>query len=673
LGQLIDRGGIKGLKVVPILPAIFLCLAFLLKILYSLPIRDSFLWYAGVFFCFYIPGNLLVRYIGFNKDEYFVNFFHSVALGAALMPLFYTIMRWLSRPELLYVFIIFMFLFWFIPNIREFKEKKGNIYTSPKDLISILVLIGTIFILLHLSHFTDVIFLENGFKIRNVYLTETIFHLGIINILKDTFPPIFPYASGYNFYHYHLNMHLEIEMFNRFFSIDTLKLTFLYFPLLYFCLLVFVPYIFIRKNGGSGLLGVIAGILMFGSDLSFIPGLLGIIPLDYPWTLIFTTTIWSLLTLNGYLSALFVMFLCVLYLKKFFENGNSLYLLVFAFLGYSAYGFKSSMGHIMGVAFLTGIASVVLMKDKKKGMLLCVVSALTILLIALDIILFRGGTGNNILYIDLFNHFRDSLKYFGITDRSWFLYLLIFPIYTLATFGVRIFGFYALKDAFDKEHFNPVFVFLTIFVISGFLLSDMIFLGSGVHSSFRINNAIWFSVQSLMGGWLLLSYFLLKIRHDRKRFLGIIALIILFSAPSTVQFFTLRFDHNYYTVNSDAVEVTKYLDTTPPGSIVLHPLNYNGPSLASNLACRPSVLNLFRSFVTQNIEQIEVENRLKDVMLFFSRNKVINRSSIFRKYKVDYVYAPLSYVDILDTEPMLSQVLKNREYVIYRVKSNYSL
>lgn len=669
--QIRDRGGIKGLKVVLILIAIFICIALLLNLLYSLPLKDSFLWYAGIFFCFYIPGNLLVRYIGFDKDEYFVNFFHSTALGTALVPLVYTIMRRLSHPEFLYVFVIVMFLFWFILNIHKFKDKKGDVYTSPKDLLSTLVLIGVVFILLHLSHFTDVVFLENGFKIRNVYLTETVFHLGIINVLRGMFPPIYPYASGVDFSHYHLNMHLEIELFNSIFSIDTLKLTFFYFPLLYFLLLVFLPYIFIRKYGGVAVLGVTTGILMFGSDFSFIPGLLGIFPSDYPWTAFFTPTIWSLFTLNGYLPALFVMFMCVFYLRKYYEDGRLLHLLIFALLGYSAYGFKSSMGpHIMGAAFLTGIASVVLMKDKKKGKILCVFSALTIFAIAFDAILFKGNAGNNILSIDPFNRFKDSLTKLGFFNLPWLLYFLFFPIYILITFGVRALGFYILKDVFKVKNFDSVVVFLIIFIVSGFLLSEFIYLGS---PSYRINNAVWFSVQSLMAAWLLLSYFLLSLRNNKKKLWGLLIVIILLSAPATVQFLTLRYDNKYYPIGPNEMEIVNYLQTTQPRSVILHHLNKlnDQPSLASNFAGRQSVINLFRSFVGDWVGVKEKNNRINDAVSFFTESNA-NRSFILKQYKVDYVYAPSNFAIFLDNEPMLIKIMKNSEYVLYRVDRTHS-
>jgi hypothetical protein len=188
-------------------------------------------------------------------------------------------------------------------------------------------------------------------------------------------------------------MHLEIEMFNRLFTIDTLKLSFFYFPLLYFFFLVFVPYMIVRKYTGSRSLGVLTGLLMFGSDLSFIPGVLGLLPKCFTWNVLFNSTTWPLLTLNGYLPALTVMFLCILYLKKFFENGRLSNIIVFGVLGFSAYGFKSSMGpHIMAVAFTTGLVSI-FTGNRRKGALLCFISALTLLAIAVDVMVIKNLSG----------------------------------------------------------------------------------------------------------------------------------------------------------------------------------------------------------------------------------------------------------------------------------------
>lgn len=257
------------------------------------------------------------------------------------------------------------FLFWLFLLYKDLKYKRVIIRSSSKNVLALFFLVVVILLLLHFSYFTDIIFYNGSFKIRNTLLTETSFHLGIINTMKDMYPPLFPYASGHDFSHYHLNMHLEIEMFSRFFSIDTLKLTYFYFPLLYFVLLIFIPYSFIKRNFNSQFLGIFTCMLFFGSDLSFIPELFGISS-GKPW--IFSTTIWSLMTLNGYLPSLFIMFLFIFYMKEYNENGRVSYLIILSLLGYSAYGFKSSMGpHLIATALLTGIVSIFLFKDKKNG------------------------------------------------------------------------------------------------------------------------------------------------------------------------------------------------------------------------------------------------------------------------------------------------------------------
>ena len=344
--------------------SLILLITFLFKTIYAIPVRDSLLWFLGVFFCFFIPGSLLLRFLDFNKEEAFLRLFHSIALGTAFAPIFYMILRRISLPEMVLPVAFAAFLLWLFLFYKDFKYGQLAIHTSPGDIMALFVLMAVILLLLHFSYFTDILFSNDGFKIRNTLLTETSFHLGIINIMKDMFPPLFPYASGYDFSHYHLNMHLEIEMFYRFFSIDTLKLTYFYFPLLYFALLVFIPYSFVRRHLKSRLFGVLTCLLLFGSDLSFIPELAGISS-GKPW--IFSTTIWSLMTLNGYLPSLFIMFLFIFYVKEYYENGRASYLIILPLLGYAAYGFKGSMGpHLIGIALLTGIVSLFLFEDRKK-------------------------------------------------------------------------------------------------------------------------------------------------------------------------------------------------------------------------------------------------------------------------------------------------------------------
>jgi len=645
------------------------CLALIFKSLYSLPLIETFLWFFGVFFCFYIPGSLIMRWVHLNGDKFFSHLILSISLGVALVPLVYTALRRISHPELLYPFGGILFSLWLILLLRDIRRKKLYLEATFPDLIAVVFLILVVFAFLHLTHFTDIIFFKTGFKVRNMYLNETVFHLGIINVLKETFPPFYPYASGIPSLHYHISMHLQIEMFYRLFALDTVKLTFYYFPFLYFCLLVFIPYAYIYKNLNLRILGVVTGILLFGSGLSFIPGLLGMVPPNYPWTALFRNTIWSLFTLNSILPAILVMFLCVVCLKSYYENGNLSSLFIVALLGFSAYSFKSSMGpHVMAAVFVTGIASLVIERDIKRCLLLIGVSGLTVLAMVVDLTLISGSPSHHIITIDLLNTFHRSLEKLGASTLPWIFLVLIFPLYILVSFGVRALGFYVMKDAFKKTFFDPVIIFLLVFTVSGFILPDIIFIGFPQSKVGTLNNAGWFGVQALIGSWLLLAFFLARYRHTGKKFIGMLIVVVLLSSPSTAQFLTLRYDTSYYTVDQDALEVVKFLNNTDPESVILHPPNLDGPSLASNLAGRQTVISFFQSYVLQMIGQEEADKRYEDVKLYFDPSETIGRKAILKKYCVDYIYAPQSHVSVLDKDPLLFPVLRNSTYTVYKVR-----
>ena len=568
------------------------------------------------------------------------------------------------------------FLLWSIIVIRNFREKKIHLHTSYSDIFSIIFLLTTGFLLLHLSHFTDVVILNNGIKFRNIFFAETNFHLGLVNSLRNIQPTIYPYASGVGFSFYHINMHLQIEMFNRYFSLDTVRLTFFYFPLLYFCLLMFLPFIFIRKYDRTGLIAVLAGVSMFAADFSFVPGLLGVYPADYPWanvlpypwTLFFQTSIWSLLCLNGLLPSIFTLSLCVIYLRRYYDTGSAAVLAMFFVLAYASFGYKSSMGvHIAGTALLTGIV-LMFREDKYKGRLIIALSIVTLIVMAGDILFIRGGTGNAIVRVVLLNGFERSLANVRLSGIPTLFYPIMFILYMLFTFGVRSLGFCFIKDFITGRLKDPVIVFLLIFSISGFLVSEIIYIGDPL---FIENNGVWFSVQSLFGASLLLFLYLVRLQNNKEK-LFMLAAVVLLSFPSTLQFLTLRYDNHYYLVDSNAIEVVNYLEKTPPDSVILHPNVNGGPSLASNLAGRWSVFSSLHSHIAEHIGQREAATREKDIYLFFDFKNDMDRCAILKKYNVDYVYAPLEYDIGLVKELMLGKVFINKEYAVYKVDHSKS-
>jgi hypothetical protein len=389
------------------------------------------------------------------------------------------------------------------------------------------------------------------------------------------------------------------------------------------------------------------------------------VPHDFPWTFIFNTTIWSLFTMNGYLPALFVVFLSFIYLKEFDLSGKLSSILIFGLLIFAAYGFKSTMGyHVIVATFVMGTVSLVFFEEKKKSIILCSVSVLIALLMAFDLLIIREGAGNIIVTFDPFNNFARSLNLFGLPGVQWFFYPLLFMLYVLLTFGARSICFYLLKDIIQKKKFDSIILFLFIFVFIGFFTSEMMNIRS---QGLLTNNAYWFSTQALIVFWLLVPYLLLKLVKFKKRYLLSAMLIIILSFPTTVQFLTLRFNNIYHTMNSDDMEVVRYLRSTPTHSVILHPLNIRVPSLSSNFAGRSSVCNIFFSFLEDTIPSIEAKMRQKDVEMFFDQTSSIKRRSVLYKYGVNYIYAPLPYIALLDREPFLMKILSNSKYVLYKV------
>ncbi len=646
-------------------------IAIFLRVAYMLPLAGSLIWFAGVFVCFYVPGNLLLKQLKWKESEYVAVIAHSIALGVALIPLLYMISRAISLPWLMYPFFAALLVIWLVKLVTD---RKDTLFSAlPLEELWVILALGvSVFLLLHLTYFTDIVYRNGAMLMRHTNLNETIFHLGIINVLKDVFPPYFPYKSGIGFGHYHLNMHLEIEMFSRFFRIDTIKLSFFYFPLLYFSLMVYLPYLFVRKYLGSRLTGVITGLLIFGSDLSFIPGLIGKLPPEWPWNNLFNATIWPLLTLNGFSPAVVIMFLCILHLKEYNREGTMGNLLLFAILGFAGYGFKSSLGpHIMLAACLTGGIQI-LQGEVSKGKSVIVFSLGALLAMMADMVVLRGGTGTNIITVSMFDRFRDSLDTLGFVNVSTLHLLLVLPLCLVAVFSVRIFSIPDVIRGFRRTSFDAMAVFLFFFVATGYILSELFFLGPIVPANLKTNNAMWFVFEALTACWLLLSYTLSKIEKDRDAFWRIVGFVLLLSLPGTIQFLSLRNTKDYDVVSPQALEVVSFLETLPPDSVVLHLPNIWTPSLATNLAGRQAVMSIYQSYVVHYADMTESQERMDNIGLFFGDRVQIDRAAILGKYHVTHVYAPLSFAQRFDREEMLQPVLKNAEYVVYRVIKSYN-
>jgi hypothetical protein len=224
-------------------------------------------------------------------------------------------------------------------------------------------------------------------------------------------------------------------------------------------------------------------------------------------------------------------------------------------------------------------------------------------------------------------------------------------------------GFFESKKPGNDNRFDFFVFLLTIFTLSGFFFSEIVFMGI---KSGQINNAEWFAVQALIGSWLLLSLFLLRTKTLQKTVFLSFA-VVLISFPTTIQYLTVRYSDRYYTVGPHALDVITFFETVPSEAVILAPPNFREPSLATNFAGKTSVYSVFHSFVSQRLGQDEVRRRINDFTLFFKGDDQTTKTAILEKYNVSYVYAPIKYRESLEHNITLIPVLRNEEYVVYKV------
>lgn len=652
-----------------LLSGIALAITAWLSIFQKVVWTHSLLFFAALLLVFYLPGNLLVTLTKKKRTSFLFDFIESIGLGLALVPVIYVVIRKCTCEFLIGYFLAAIAMVWLVVKIKR-QEPAYEQVVAVKHLsagISLIVLL--ILILLQFSHFTDVVRTGEELKIHDTPTTETVFHLGIVNALKYNFPPPQIYASGsQDFSSYHLYMHLQIELLNRLFPLDTIDLVFHYFPAIYFLLISLLPFVFFTERYQSPSIGLLTGILVFGADLSFIPGLLkmGFVKYStFPWVFFFPNTIWSIFTLNGYLPSIFVLFLALIYLHRYCEERRPTDLIVYSVLILASTGFKTTLGiHLATVSFVLGVLFLFQPGERSSRFALLSAMLATLTLIALEIIVFRGGTGGATVAFNPFNLFYESISKLDLQHFHPYLFPLIYFVYLLATFGVRIGIFYYFKNCL-KRRANVFIIFLVLFCLSGFVVSEFVTLG---YEGDMINNSQWFASQSLICAWILFGILFMETTARLSVPLRIVAMVTVLALtfPSTIEFLTKRYDNKYFSFDSNALGVINYLDGIEKNAIILNPPEWTGPSLAANLAGRTTFLSEYLSFLKKDDH---VSERFATASMFFKEStSTVIKKSLVDKFGIDYIYAGSNYAPMLMRLPFLNLVYKNSEYLILKVK-----
>jgi len=636
---------------------------------YGLAFLDSLKWLAGIVLVFYIPGLLVVRMARLTFTAWVTRPAVALAIGLVVVPVIYRFLRQFHMPDAYGMGLAAILVtYWLILVVRRKADSQTVPVNGPvnclADGLGVLVLLAFICVLLHYSHFSDIVLNPEGFLFRASDMTESVYHLGLVNALADSYPPPALYASGGpDFSFYHLDMHLQMEALVRYFTLDALKLVSFYMPLLYFVLISLLTFSFVREAGGRTLTAAVCGCLIFGADFSWIPAVLIDPRAGFAWTAYFPPTIWGMFTLNGFLPALIALFLCFFLLREYLQRGDVRTLALFAVLAYCSVGLKSTMGvHLAGAALATGMAMVAANEFRRQGWSLIIASSITLLAVFVDLTFFRTGVADSVVRLAPMNVLQDTLERMGIAGLDGVWYLPMAAVFLVCALGVRAFGwFYFERNIGRSGARNWVLVFLAIFFVSGYFIAEMTFIGTNPD----FNNSSWFYSQSLMLAWLPLFLWLVGLEQRPRAYYAALVATVLLAAPTLVQFLHLRNDPDYVKFGRDELAVVDFLRHTDPESVVLHPVNHGMPSLASNFAGRPSVLNVWVSFVT---ESDGLSERVMAVEHFFSgMASDEERLRILRQYDVRYVYGLRSELSFMDELPGVERVVQSGDLALYGV------
>ncbi len=644
-----------------------------LYLIYHLPVSQIAGFLTGLVLFLYLPGSFVLELLEW-KDNPVSLAVLSLLAGMAISPILYYLaaVAGLQGAFILPIACISLYVLYKKLPALNYKES----LRLPRGWWKAAAVLFAVLMVLHLSHFTDLNLARGGgYQLRTTNYTETIYHLGIINAAGYAVPPSFPYASGYSFSEYHIDMHLLAVIFCKYLGIDTTIMTFYFLPLLLMGMIIAVPAVFFYELHGDINLSLFFGLLMLGADLSFVPALWEGWNETYPWTLTFCTTIWSLFTLNGIMAAIPLFFGSALAFQRFFTSRNIRHLIVFSLLTIASFRVKSSMGlQVIGVAFpaLAFIEWKYRTGIWKKALPVLV---LTAVLICADIFLKSSSSGSSfVVKWDLFNGLIQSAGYLAMEQwRNAALAPLEHPLTLLLAVAFYFFGFMGVRIVFLKYGYKvlkpgdrsaPVVPFLILFIIGGIVLSEMIYLGGKYD---RINNAVWFRVQSILAATYFVAAFISSL-HVRRHKVAAVFVVVLLTFPTTIDFLRLRYDDTYTDITKNQLLAVDYINKTVPGdATILEYPNWNGPSLSSNLAGRSTVLAYFRTFVGARVEPKTIAERNSDIKAFFMVDQEDSRKMILRKYGVGYLVLPAQKAGVISHYPWAALSYSNPEVVIYKV------
>lgn len=648
-----------------------------LSFYHNIPLFDVLKFYTAILFFIYMPGYALLKWCHWHDNPVSLTAL-SLLTGMAVISFIYPLIRIIDQTWLL-IFLCTLSLTFFIYNNKAIVKKISqvkNVHIENIWWLGLLICIVILFFL-NRSHFYDLIILPDnkGYLLRHYPTTESIYHLGIINAMKSSVAPSFIYFSGYNF-SYHFGLHLFAEMLCRYTGISSLLMTYYFLPLFYFTLVISVAAAFFYQLTRNVFFSILFGLSLFAEDFSFIVHFLGL-SVNPAEPVVFKTLTWSLFTLNGIIPAIPLLFASLIMLDRFFKENQWRYLCLFSLFVMASFSVKSSMGPQIVGSVLALLLVLFFMKQCKTCWKISVALVISSIFMVVKYISQPPPTEvSRLIEWSPFNSVVLFLQRLGLENYEniimgqpilWFIFfLLAFLLYVIGSFGVRIVFVKYLFDFIKGKITQPTVILMLIFVVSGFLLSELIFIGSKSNVS-DINNGGWFAIQSIYVSGFFIMFLLASIENTIKRRI-LTFLIIVFSFTGTGSFlFEYRNINKFTTISPNEISLSNFIEqNTLKSAIILEPLK-RGPSLVSHLSGRNSTIAIDRTFLPHVASMSVIKERQKDVVNFYEKDYKGDRSKIIKKYNINFFITTDSLNEYIDEELLGEKIFDNGQYLLYKI------
>ncbi len=531
---------------------------------------------------------------------------------------------------------------------------------------------------------------------------DVIFHLSIGQELTHSIPPQAPFLAGQPL-GYHHAMDLLVAMLSKSAGLSVLDLTVRFLPTFFVVVMVLAIFCFGRVWLGSGPGAVLTAFLViFGEDLSFIPGLL--LGSRDAWSAQFfgVPTTYSLYFMNPMLPALGVLFCGLFCLVRFCREGGKAWLILTAFLFAIAMEYKVFVtAQVLAGLAVAGVICLVLFRDSRLLKIL-LLTALFATPLVLYTVLGTEAAARVWVRIDPWPYIPKALEQFNLSNTSFGYYvsalfgrgpgtfagaamllLVGLPMYLVGSLGLRVVAIpRMLRDLVSPVPAAVERFFVVVFLVLGPLIALTSRVTPREYPG-DYNNAVWFYVQSKYVIWIFVVELILSLLRGRKLAWHAVILTVLvgLTIPSSIQYLHVQTSHRLDILDESELELVDFLGRGCPQGEVAFGRQDVVQVVVAMTKCRVPIVNLGiypHSFATM----ADLDQRRTDSEEFWDNwNEGRLRADILERYGVDYVVADKRAGDLVPVGPFGSEgdhqpagtgvavlpTFENDYFVVYRV------